>query len=66
MKCFISMIFVEAWGGCEVGGEAAACVEVHLDGEEHWHCTRPNDTGTWHYPAESILLLAKERCLGGA
>lgn len=66
LNCSICLIFVEAWGGCEAGGETAACIEVYLDGEEHWNWTRPVDTRTWHHPAESLLLLAEERCLGGA
>ena len=66
VKVIICLIFVEAWGGCEANGETADCIEIHLDGEEHWHWARPDDTWTWHHPTESLLLLAKERCLGGA
>jgi hypothetical protein len=66
VEVLIFLIFVEAWGGCEADGETTGCVEIHMDGEEHWHCARPEDTWTWHHPTESLLLLAAERCLGGA
>lgn len=57
---------LEAWSGGEANRQAKACVEIHLDGEKYWHCTRPNDSGAWNYSSEPLLLLAKERCLGRA
>jgi len=56
----------EAWSGCEGNREAKNCVEVHLDGEEHWNCTRPDYTGTWYHSPKPILFLAQKRCLGRA
>lgn len=57
---------VEARSGCEANGEGKAGVEVHMDGEEHWDCIGPDDTWPWHHPSQPLLLLAQERCLGGA
>lgn len=58
--------YLEAWSGCEANRQAKACLKIHLDGEKHWHCTRPDDSRAWHHSSEPLLLLAEERCLGRA
>lgn len=37
-KCSLFDV-VEAWSRCETDGKVEACAKVHMDGEEHWHCT---------------------------
>ncbi|KAL3644645.1 hypothetical protein CASFOL_009825 [Castilleja foliolosa] len=51
---------------CENSGETKASVEVHMDGKEHWARAGSDNTGPRHGAAESLLLLAQERCMGGA
>ncbi|GFY88814.1 ribosomal protein PSRP-3/Ycf65 [Actinidia rufa] len=41
-------------------------IEVHLDGEEHWSRTRPNYSRPWDDSSKPVLVLASERCFGGA
>ena len=57
---------LEAWSGSEAIGETKAGIEVHMDGEEHRHSSRPNNSWAWLNPFKSILLLAQKRCLGRA
>ena len=65
LRCYIS-IYAESWGDCEGDGDTKAGTEVRMDGEEHWGGVGSSDTRLWHQSTEPVLLLARERCMGGA
>ncbi|GFY96598.1 ribosomal protein PSRP-3/Ycf65 [Actinidia rufa] len=43
----LNFVSLEAWSVGEADAETKVRIEVHLDGEEHWSRTRPNDSRPW-------------------